>query len=517
MEDNTIPKIFRDLFYSNSGDHITTDAAHVGSHSKCDYIHKPSIYLQSVSFKDNIKSDIVEIVEAELDFNEKVSLIFLLFDDVEFALQTLKMSLESRNLHPSISHSFRLADWARSNESVGNVEWQERFIEALSIIQNYRILDQLGYCKQEVIERYLPHIRDTVLEVDLMRKALYWIIEHLDVDKAARLVDLAVEEATKINIKLDKYDPKYLEINFLGWNSKKYITFSCSAVRNEINVYNLVKLLKVIEEPDMSEFLDSIARRYKKAVEIESPLSSLTSEQSDYSNSFSRPSLSHSVASNYEGKSSNLDRQDYYHIDPNNVGFCVIINQKKFYNETDPKLKDQLPSRPLEDRLGTDVDRDRLVEVFQSLGFNIHFWKESLTHIEIIDAIRYSATNLFKREHSCFVLCIMSHGKKGTWFIEALHNEMLQQEPGMDIFSIFTRVNNKISSRRHKPMNEPMWKGMTPVFQVALTKKLILPLHPAARVATAKKIICRFLFFQLYDEYVRRNIMILEEQRHRDP
>ncbi|CAG2061110.1 unnamed protein product, partial [Timema podura] len=109
------------------------------------------------------------------------------------------------------------------------------------------------------------------------------------------------------------------------------------------------------------------------------------------------------------------------------------------------------------------------------------------------------------------------HPIKGTWFIEALHNEMLQQEPGMDIFSIFTRVNNKISSRRHKPMNGQMWKGMTPVFQVALTKKLLLPLHPAAQVATAKKIICRFLFYQLYDEYVRRNITILAEQRRDDP
>ncbi|KAJ9599652.1 hypothetical protein L9F63_026500, partial [Diploptera punctata] len=66
-------------------------------------------------------------------------------------------------------------------------------------------------------------------------------------------------------------------------------------------------------------------------------------------------------------------------------------------------------SRTLDHRVGTDIDRDRLLEVFYSRGFTV-FVEENLTHINILNSVK-SVINLdITKNGSCFALCILSHG-----------------------------------------------------------------------------------------------------------
>nr|AEO22138.1 caspase 8 [Branchiostoma lanceolatum] len=96
-----------------------------------------------------------------------------------------------------------------------------------------------------------------------------------------------------------------------------------------------------------------------------------------------------------------------YRMDQNPRGLAVIVNNKHFYRDT------RLPnSRPrLENREGTNVDRDNLIFIFHKLGFEV-IQHDDLTHNQLID--------LFNRvrheDHSnydCFAACILSHGSQG--------------------------------------------------------------------------------------------------------
>ena len=66
----------------------------------------------------------------------------------------------------------------------------------------------------------------------------------------------------------------------------------------------------------------------------------------------------------------------------------------------------------LETRLGTDVDRDRLSETFNSLGFTVYI-AGNLTHIDLLETVASAIKKFVKKEHSCFVLCVLSHGISG--------------------------------------------------------------------------------------------------------
>jgi hypothetical protein len=72
----------------------------------------------------------------------------------------------------------------------------------------------------------------------------------------------------------------------------------------------------------------------------------------------------------------------------------------------------ELPDHELETRLGTDVDRDRLRETFNSLGFTVYI-VDNLMHRELIETVASAIKQFVKKEHSCFVLCILSHGIRG--------------------------------------------------------------------------------------------------------
>lgn len=142
----------------------------------------------------------------------------------------------------------------------------------------------------------------------------------------------------------------------------------------------------------------------------------------------------------------------HYPVDPNNVGYCVIINQKKFYrdqslcrkvgivklyscqsdfivllftmvcfwspeqgvNEVVLGSQSEVADHELDLRLGTDMDRDRLSETFYSLGFTVWIG-QNLTHSDLLKSVQLTLETRVKKEHSCFVLCILSHGERGEF------------------------------------------------------------------------------------------------------
>ncbi|XP_076310797.1 caspase-1-like isoform X1 [Tachypleus tridentatus] len=92
----------------------------------------------------------------------------------------------------------------------------------------------------------------------------------------------------------------------------------------------------------------------------------------------------------------------YYPITRKPCGLAFIINQETFYKDgCDP---------PLTDRIGTQVDKDALMQTFKSFCFKVEVL-ENLTSSDIEKEVIRMAT----MDHSSFdifVLCILSHGEK---------------------------------------------------------------------------------------------------------
>lgn len=64
--------------------------------------------------------------------------MFLLYDERHQALALLKSYLHSKK------NSGLLSKWASSQIEQGNVNWHKLLVEALTIVQNYKILRNLG-------------------------------------------------------------------------------------------------------------------------------------------------------------------------------------------------------------------------------------------------------------------------------------------------------------------------------------------------------------------------------------
>jgi hypothetical protein len=100
-----------------------------------------------------------------------------------------------------------------------------------------------------------------------------------------------------------------------------------------------------------------------------------------------------------------------YKINPNNVGTCIIINQKLYKEGLD-----------LKSRLGTDLDCSRLEETFTLFGYkvnvfhNVKFSKMAPTLKEVRDNIEDQ--NSSEDKCSSLIVCILAHGRKGATKIQ---------------------------------------------------------------------------------------------------
>ncbi|XP_067005996.2 caspase-8 [Anabrus simplex] len=568
-------------------ENLTTDAHSVADNlNSCDS-HRITFPTQ----RTNITPDVIERLEEDLEFYEKVSLVFLLYDSDDLALQRLKtahMSIHSG----SITVIRLLSEWALSEHKLSS-DWADKFLEALCIVQNFEICNKLGYDVNKLKERFLPFNPETSLFVDLMRKALYYICESLSAIQLNQLSQLVCADMEKEGRIPSRYDTEYMEMNILHWMSQRYLNVGIPGAYDTADVKNITKHLKVMGELNLVDYLESVARRCvrddnRQGTESECGDSDQLSMRSSISHG---PSSSHSVTSQCNESSSSLaNLMDCYEINPHSVGYCVIINQKNFYKEPNPVLRDLVNEDTLETRVGTDVDRDRLCEIFLGFGFTVTIW-ENLTHAEIIEAVQEASKNLVRKDHSCFALCILSHGKKnavygvnsiavdiddiekllngkfcpklmhkpkilviqacqginkmnaiksdidtdgtsgsktcpevsdmitfwatvpgyaafrdritGSWFIKTLWEKMLQNSAvEMDVLNIFVNVIGKVCNKR-APVNGEL-KAMTPQFITTFTKPLFFPFHTEARKATARRILERYMFDYLIDQYIER-------------
>ncbi|KAF3699004.1 Caspase-8 [Channa argus] len=93
------------------------------------------------------------------------------------------------------------------------------------------------------------------------------------------------------------------------------------------------------------------------------------------------------------------EEADYYPLNHNPRGWCVVINNEKFTGLF------------LKDRRGTDHDERALSSLFSRLGFEMKVYN-NLTADEMRSTLGELSTNNFMN-HDALVVCVLSHGEKG--------------------------------------------------------------------------------------------------------
>ena len=100
-----------------------------------------------------------------------------------------------------------------------------------------------------------------------------------------------------------------------------------------------------------------------------------------------------------------IDEKEFYRMDKNPHGICVIINNYKFHHPTDPEK-----AHP--DRGGAEVDQYNLQVTFQYLRYKVEVY-ENLTSTQMKELM----LSMAQRNHTnydSFICCILSHGEENT-------------------------------------------------------------------------------------------------------
>ena len=98
-----------------------------------------------------------------------------------------------------------------------------------------------------------------------------------------------------------------------------------------------------------------------------------------------------------------IDHKEFYDMDKNPHGLCIIINNDKFDH---PVFREKAHA----DRKGAEVDLKNLQSTFQHLNYEVELY-ENLASSDMTDLMM----SIAQRDHAqydSFVCCILTHGKQ---------------------------------------------------------------------------------------------------------
>ncbi|XP_040169158.1 caspase-8 [Anopheles arabiensis] len=347
----------------------------------------------------------VNFIENSLSFEEKASVIFLLYGqrNPQYALQILTVAGRA----PEGEETNFLVDWM--NHVPQAESWENELLEALTIMEQNLLLLQAGFDDAELRAKYFPQTAEIALHVHPMLKGLYHFCERLSDENAQKLVIQLQQSTTFAPLKHECMEIILLQLLING-----NIELGLKQSGVESNVLMLTAACKAAELYDESDFLKSIASHYNRNV------SQPNREQSD-ATAKNIPKVDDSLNTHARSNiplppvvqpaASSLESYTFH---PARAGIVLLINQFTFYRETNPELVELVPARPLKDRKGTEVDKCALERLFTDFGYDL-LVEENITHHQILQAVQH-AVQRTQPIHCSLVVCLLSHGQEGKVF-----------------------------------------------------------------------------------------------------
>ncbi|XP_055624552.1 caspase-8 [Toxorhynchites rutilus septentrionalis] len=338
-----------------------------------------------------ISEEDLGFIESELPFEDKVSLLFLLYGqrDPKYLQQTLAVASRV----PEEDTQF-LIDWVNYMKT----DWQSELLEALVIVQANLCLIKCGHDADELRDRYLPHVPELATFVHPILKGLYLLCERMEESVGEKLVKYLVHKYCIIN-----NGGEYFEIVILDLITRDLIKLGSKSTGEECDLLTLIASFKELDLYALSDYCKSIANHFNKDI---------IGKQNQADNAKDSINFRQIPSdSKQPDKSVKISQLESYYITKANAGIVLIINQFKFYRETNPELTELLPLKPLNDRRGTEVDKDAIINLFTELGYRL-ILKENIPHLEILKQVE-NAVSQIESAHCSLVVCLLSHGQEG--------------------------------------------------------------------------------------------------------
>lgn len=105
-----------------------------------------------------------------------------------------------------------------------------------------------GYNKTEVMSHYMPLSTNLALHINKMRKVLYIWCEELDKKKTEEFLQHVRQHFKEKKLCFIQYDPDYLEMFLLHWETISFIT--------KTDISNIKKIFKTMGEEIIYNILD---------------------------------------------------------------------------------------------------------------------------------------------------------------------------------------------------------------------------------------------------------------------
>nr|WCC72137.1 caspase-8 [Chilo suppressalis] len=368
---------------------------------------------------DLITLDIIPYIEKEIDPCDLISIVFLLYDTPDTALQ--RLTIYQRISRDLSSDSNLLLEWARHAQSQST--WKKKLLEALYTCQLYSIIRKIGLHVNAVKKHYIT-TNETLLNP--MKKTLYKLCE------AMKIEDLHKLKKTLITYEIDTTDYETCELIILHLMCQKFISINMNNGKFDISIENLATILDNFSElQGFSNEMRKIEFSYNninnpiktKQTIIDPPQPLIADEKSlkekecykdikDIFEMLDDLKLEDIPEDNFKSDTITLGNDAYPILNPKALGICLIINQEKFY-PSKQSIESIGQAILLENRHGSTKDKINLSETMKKLNFEV-VSHDNLNHIEMLNCIKSVLRTKVSKEHSMFMLCILSHGTKGN-------------------------------------------------------------------------------------------------------
>ncbi|CAH2086019.1 unnamed protein product [Euphydryas editha] len=374
---------------------------------------------------NSINLDAISEIQNEVEPYDMISLVFLLYDTPDTALQKL-ICYERISRDVDKNNMNLLYDWAVYMQNPHNprTTWKYKFLEALTICRFYNIIRKLGFDVSKVKKHYLPENVHVKVYIDPIKKALYKICEKMTFEYLLKF------KRTLNSYKIDVSEHNNCEIIFLELMSKKFIKLGqydndTKKYSNHYDIEDLArvfqnishfkehaKLLREIQDQiNCSSSLDHLEPMNTESTKHKSSLNSYNIQGEKHTEGFddifqqlNRLHFEDEPIRSLKSDTNKLRTDAYPLKNRNRIGVCCIINQEVFHSSKD--------SIQQSDRLGSTLDLIALDETMTALKFDVKS-KSNLNNKEVFQFIKKVITEYVHTDDSVFMLCIMSHGVRG--------------------------------------------------------------------------------------------------------
>lgn len=384
---------------------------------------------------NTITIEVISQIEKDLQAYDLVSMVFLLYDIPDTALQRLIVyqRVSADNCETNLN---LLYDWAQHAQA--QPTWRYELIEALCICQLYRVIRKLGFKVSSIKNYYQPDNLKVTFHVNPMKKALYKLCENMTSDNQSKLqntlktydIDTSEYKTNELVI-LELMCKKFISIG--GYKDKQYSKQDCHIEKLAKILENIAGLRKFANELREIQKTLNAEPKFNRSVSSSKVETSDSKEEIndddddvDYNDDFkdiftanafndifkslAELNIEDTTIKHLKSDTKKYGEDTYPIKNAKRVGVCYIINQEDFHPSKE-SIEGNI-STTLGRRLGSNRDRFVLEKTMTSFNFEV-ITHQNLDHNKMLELLKNIINYRVHHDDSMFMLCILSHGVRG--------------------------------------------------------------------------------------------------------